>query len=473
MPTTSTEAEVAQPTADQAEADPAVVVKAAAPPARRRRGGLYRSQQRLRSLGPDRILAVYIVLLLFVPARLVFSGIGAVGTLANMFLLVAFIWYAVSWLMRDIRPARQTRLPRLALFGYAVAVLLSYVALGRRDADPLEYSAGDRALLQLLVWVPLILLTTSLTQYAQIDRLLRLYVRCCTVLGVIAFAEFILKRSLTAWIRIPGMSTSVTEDLVTRGDFVRPTATASHTLELATIMALALPFALQQAFHGHGRSWWRRWLPVAIISLAAVMTVSRTSIIGLVVVMLVLLPTWDSRRVGRALLLTIPGVAGLKVILPGLVGTVLGLFTAMFNGGDNSTQSRTATSDSVSKYLVERPWTGRGAGTFLPLLYRYTDNQYLLALLEIGVIGLLAIVGLYLVTAHCGAAGRRRFTDPARRETGQGFVAVGLVMLVVTVTFDTLSFPMVAGSVFLMMGLAGAYLGVARTEQARIGDRSQ
>ena len=95
------------------------------------------------------------------------------------------------------------------------------------------------------------------------------------------------------------------------------------------------------------------------------------------------------------------------------------------------------------------------------------------ALLEIGIVGLVAIVALYVTTIHCGGAGRRRFTDPARRETGQGFVAVGFVLLVVTATFDTLSFPIVAGSTFLMLGLSGAYLSVARREQARIGDLPQ
>jgi O-antigen ligase len=463
MPTGSTEAEAESPLLR----DPPAV-----PPARRRRGGLYFSQQRLRSLGPDKVLAVYIVLLLVVPSRLVVPGIGATGTLANMFLLVALIWYAVSWLMRDVATAPRTRLPRVALLFYCVAVLLSYVAVGRRDAAALEYSAADRALLQLLVWVPLILLTTSLTEYAQIDRLLRLFVKCCTGVAVVAMAEFLLHRSLTAWIQIPGLSANVTAELITRGDFVRPTSTAANTLELATIMVVALPFALQQAFHGGQRSVWRRWLPVCFIGLAAVMTVSRTSVVGLAITMIFLLPTWDARRVGRTFAVMIPAMGAVKVVLPGLGGTVIGLFTAMLNGGDNSTQSRTATSAGVSSYLAERPWTGRGPGTFLPLLYRYTDNQYLLALLELGVVGVVAIVTLYIVMVHCGGAGRRRFADPARRETGQGFVAVGFVMLVVTVTFDTLSFPMVAGSTFLMLGLSGAYLGVARGEQARIGDRS-
>ncbi|GIF13750.1 hypothetical protein Ate01nite_37820 [Actinoplanes teichomyceticus] len=444
------------------------------PPADSRRPGrLYRSQQRLRTLGPDTLLAVYIVLLLLVPARLVVASIGATGTVANLFLLASLMWYAVSWLMRRIAPAPHTRPPRVALLLYAVAVLLAYVAVGRRTADVSEYSAADRALLQLLIWLPLLLLATSLTEYRQIDRLLRLFVRCCAVVAVVAMLEFLLKQSLTAWIVIPGLSSNTTAELVTRGDFVRPTATASHSLELATTQVIALPFAIQQAFHGDGVKAWKRWLPVALIALSSVMTVSRTSVVGLAVVMLVLLPTWPARRVGHTFLMLIPALGATRVLVPGLVGTLIGLFSAMLDGGDNSTQSRTATSADVGEFLDGHLWFGRGPGTFLPEMYRFTDNQYLLAMLEIGVVGLIAIVGLYVTTIHCGGAGRRRSTDPARRETGQAFVAVGFVMLVVTATFDTLSFPIVAGSTFLMMGLSGAYLSVARRERARIGDLPQ
>jgi O-antigen ligase len=287
-------------------------------------------------------------------------------------------------------------------------------------------------------------------------------------------AEFVLKRSLTDWIQIPGfVSNTAAGELTTRGDFVRPAATASHPLELAAVMVVALPFALQQAFHSPGKKAWKRWLPVAVITVSSVMTVSRTSIVGLVLVAVALLPTWDFRRLSRAVLVAIPALAAFPVLLPGLGGTVIGLFTAMLNGGDNSTNSRTATSDSVNGLIAERPWFGRGPGTYLPLLYRYTDNQYLLGMLELGIVGVLAILVIYILTVHLGAAGRRRLTEPARRETGQGFVAVGFVMLVVTATFDTLSFPMVAGSVFLMLGLAGAYYGAARSgAEARIGELS-
>ncbi|MFE9691044.1 O-antigen ligase family protein [Micromonospora sp. NPDC005806] len=406
---------------------------------------------------------------MLVPSRLVFPGIGATGTVANMFVLVGLVWFLASWLMRRARPAPFTRAPRLALLGVAVAVLLSYIAAARRDAEPLEVSAADRGLIQLLVWASIVLLATSVRSYDHLDRLLRVFVRCCTVVAVVALGEFVLGTSLTAWIQIPGMSSGA-QELVTRGAFVRPTATAANTLELATVMALALPFALQQAFHGGERRVLRRWLPVVLLAMGAITTVSRTSVVGLVVVMLVLLPTWSARRIGWTFATVLPSLAVARLVMPGLVVTIIGLFTAMVNGGDNSTQSRTATSESVSAYLAGRPWTGRGYGTFLPLMYRYTDNQYLLALLEMGVVGVVSIVLVYVTMLHCGGAGRRRFLDPARRETGQAFVAVGFVMLVVTFTFDTLSFPMVAGTTFLFLGLSGAYLGIARTEELQRGD---
>ncbi|GGR51394.1 hypothetical protein GCM10010168_82800 [Actinoplanes ianthinogenes] len=444
-----------------------------APATPTRTGALYRSQQRLRTLGPDSLLATYIVLLLVLPSRLVVASIGATGTVANLFLLVSLLWFALSWLMRRVSTAPFTRPARLALLGYVVAVLLAYVAAGRRDADPTEYSAADRGLLQLLIWLPLILLTTSLTEYRQIDRLLRLFVRLSAGVALVAMLEFVFKTSLTSWIVIPGLSSNSAAELISRGDFVRPTATAANTLELATTMVIALPFAIQQAFHGEGRTLWRRWVPVGLISLAAVMTVSRTSVIGLIITLAVLLPTWDLSRIGRFFLVLVPALGAVRVLVPGLVGTLVGLFTAMLDGGDNSTQSREATSADVGEYSAGHTWFGRGPGTFLPLLYRYTDNQYLLALLEIGVVGIVAIVVIYVTMIHCGGAGRRRFTDPARRETGQAFVAVGFVLLVVTATFDTLSFPIVAGSTFLMLGLSGAYLSVARREQAHMGDLPQ
>jgi PST family polysaccharide transporter len=226
-------------------------------------------------------------------------------------------------------------------------------------------------------------------------------------------------------------------------------------------MMMLLPFAIQQAFDPARTGKIRKWLPVILIGASAPTTISRTSVIGLIIVLLLLVPTWPPQRRWPAVGVGILALGAIKVITPGLIGTLTGLFSALFNGGDSSTQARTMDYAGVFQYVAERPWSGRGLGTFIPSLYRFTDNMYLLALVEIGILGVLALLVLIITMLHCGGAGRRRFTDPSRRELGQSFVAAGAVALVSSATFDTFSFTIFGGVFFLLLGCAGAYLGLA------------
>lgn len=137
------------------------------------------------------------------------------------------------------------------------------------------------------------------------------------------------------------------------------------------------------------------------------------------------------------------------------------MFTAWFNGTDSSANARVMDYEDVFGFVAERPWAGMGFGTFLPSLYRYTDNMYLLALVEMGIIGVSALLVLFFTLLHCAGAARRRLLHPVDRELALSFVACGAVVMVCTATFDTLSFPMVSGLFFLVLGLSGAYLGIA------------
>jgi len=203
---------------------------------------------------------------------------------------------------------------------------------------------------------------------------------------------------------------------------------------------------------------------VVLIAASLPMTVSRTSVIGAAIVLIALLPTWRPKRRYPALVVIGFGLVLMKVAVPGLIGTIANLFSAWFDGTDTSTKARTMDYVSVADYLVERPWNGLGFQTFLPVLYYFTDNMYLLALLEIGVVGMIAMLGLFFTYMHCGGAGRRRFSEDYQKETGQAFVAGALVTLVASATFDTLSFPMFSGSFFLLLGCSGAYYGIAKQE---------
>jgi O-antigen ligase len=184
----------------------------------------------------------------------------------------------------------------------------------------------------------------------------------------------------------------------------------------------------------------------------------------MLLIALVMVPRWKPQRRWAALGLMTASVAGFKVIIPGLIGTITTLFATFINNSDSSTQARTVKYSAIVPYLEERPLFGRGFGTFTPDLYFFTDNQYMLTLAEMGLLGLIALFTLFITGIHQGGSIRRLARTESDRELGQAFFASALVALVISATFDSLSFPMFAGMFFLTLGAGGSYLGFIRRE---------
>lgn len=424
-----------------------------------------------RSVVP--VLTGYLLLVEIVPSGWILPAFGDVGTPANIYALLALIWYAASWLAGRVRPATGTGAPRLALWAFSAAVLLAYVSLADpvRQAAGLETQAADRGLIGLAAWTGVVAIASAgIRDYAELQQVLRRAVLYGSGIGALGIIEFFTSKNLLATVHVPGLrANSTVSTLMTRGAFIRPSANTSEPLELAAVLALLLPFAIQQAFEPGRTGLVRRWLPVALIGAAMPLTVSRTSIIGLAIVLVVLLPTWRPQRRRPALVVLVIGAGLLKVAVPGLLSTTVGLFSSFLGNSDDSTQARTADYAGVAQYIGQRPWFGRGYGTFIPSLYRYTDNMYLLSMVEIGAVGVLALLLLFLTGWRCGRLGRRLSADPSRRELGQCFAASMGAALVLSATFDSLGFSMFAGLFFLLLGLSGAYLGIARREKAAAG----
>lgn len=427
-------------------------------------------RRRRHGLDAVAVLSVYVGLLELIPSTWTVPALGAAGTPANIYALLVLLWYLASWLTGKLLPAPGTRAVRLAFCFFAVCILLSYASLAQGSRAPiaLETSAADRGLIGLLAWTGVIVVASaSITDLDRLKLLLRRMVVFGSWIAALDIAEFESRKDLLANVHVPGLKSSADiSGLIVRGTFTRPSSTAAHPLELAGVLAMLLPFAIQQALDPAWRdkSFVRRWLPVALIGGALPMTVSRTSIIGLIVVLAVLLPTWKPSRRWPALGFVALGVGAMKIAVPGLVSTTLNLFSAFLGGGDNSTQARTGDYAGVAQYVAERPLFGRGFRTFIPSLYRYTDNQYLLAAVEIGIVGALSIVVLYWTGIRCARMARRLWKNEANRELGQSFVAAISVALVVSATFDSLGFPMFAGLIILLLGCAGAFLGISRRE---------
>ncbi|MGW4439759.1 O-antigen ligase family protein [Streptomyces sp. NPDC004596] len=423
-----------------------------------------------RRVDATAILTVYLVLALFIPSNLALPALGGVGTPANVFALLGLLWYLATWLGGRVLPARGTRLARVAMCVLGLAVLAAYISDAARESSHAEVLGADRGLIGFLVWVSLVVLTSAgIQERGRLDVLMRRVVVLGSVVAAIGFYDFFSGTNIADSIHIPGLQTSVAQvSVMDRGAFTRPRATTAQPLEFGGMLAILLPFAIQQAFDPVRRHlhWIRRWGPVLLIAGALPLTVSRTSIIGLLLVALVMVPRWKPARRWAAIGVMTASVAVFKVLVPGLIGTITGLFASFLSNSDSSTQARTVKYSAIVPYLEEHPLFGRGFGTFTPDRYFFTDNQYMLTLAEMGALGLVAMLVLFVAGIHQGGAVRRLARNEADRELGQAFFASSLVALVVSATFDSLSFPMFAGLFFLLLGAGGSLLGFVRGEPA-------
>ncbi|WP_374776476.1 O-antigen ligase family protein [Streptomyces sp. NBC_01310] len=419
-----------------------------------------------RQLDATALLSCYLALAFFIPSNLTLPGMGGVGTPANVFALLCLFWYLAAWLTGRLRPAAGTRLPRVVMCLLAFSVLASYLANATRGSSHKEVLAADRGLIGLLVWVSLVVLVSAgIQDRDRLDVLLRRAVVMGAVVAAIGYYDFFTATNIADEISIPGLQSSVAQiTTLDRGSFTRPRSTTAQPLEFGGMLAILLPFAVQQAFDPVRRhlSVLRRWGPVVLMGGALPLTVSRTSIIGALIVVLVMVLRWKPERRWAAIGLLLGSVACFKVIVPGLIGTITTLFGSFLTNSDSSTQARTVKYSAIVPYLGERPLFGRGFGTFLPELFFFTDNQYMLTLAEMGLVGLLALLVLLFTGIHQGGAIRRLARTESDRELGQAFFASALVSLVISATFDALSFPMFAGMFFLTIAAGGSYLGFIR-----------
>ena len=418
------------------------------------------------------LLTAYLMLLFFIPSTLVFGPLGGAGTPAVVISLCILLWYTASWIGGRAIPSGGGRPVRIGMFIFTIASLASFVAAMTRDISGSEVLSADRQLIILASWAGLVVvMSQSIVSYDRLNALLRRAVVAGSLVGLIGIFQHYSGIDVTKIIQVPGLVPRVDiTTLLNRNGLNRPSSTATQPIEFGVVMAMLLPLSLQQAFatvpDGQKSSRFRRWCPVVLIALAIPISVSRSGIVGLAVGILFLLPTWNLQRRLAVLGAGLFGLFGLKGAAPGLIHTLLTYFGGLFGNSSSyiGVQSRTSDYSYVFHYLAQRPLFGMGFGTFIPEIYIFTDNTYLLGLAEFGFVGVIALLVFYFTGMHCAAAGRRRTRDEGRRETGQGLVAAIAVGIVASATFDALKFPMFTGLFFLLMGAAGAYYGIMTQE---------
>lgn len=415
-------------------------------------------------------LLLFVVLLLLIPSRLVVGPLGGAGNPATLLGVALLAWWFLARTLPGSGVARGLQPVRVGVACYATAACVSYVLAFHRFLLPSEARAADRALLALAAFAGVACLAADgLHTRAQIERVVRWFVRIGTVVGTVGIVQFFTGLDVRPWYRIPGLTINTTlQGVGERSDFRRVLATGTHPIEFGVLMALVLPLAVHVALHPErpGPAW-RRWYPVVVTGCAIPMSLSRSAILGTAAAGVVLLSAWTVRRRVNALVAVAMFTVLMRLMIPGLVGTLRGMFVNLTS--DPSYQARVERYPVAFRLAHERPWFGRGFGTLLPENWPGIvplDNQWLATAIEAGVVGLVALILMMLVgfwTAR-GAARRIRGHDPAFGHLLNATAAALLAAFVAYPTFDALAYPMVTGSVALLLGVAGAAWRLSRVE---------
>lgn len=402
------------------------------------------------------LLTVYVVLLFGIPTRFVVAPLGSAGAPSLIFGLgCAFAWL-LAQLWRTTSEPGARRPIRFALTCFLACVGVSYAVAMTRPIEADEISQADVALLTSLSMAGVFLVAhDGLVHLRDIDAILRRFTFVGGLMAMLGLAQYVTRRLLVDRLSIPGLRDMGSTEVAFRNGLVRISSTATSPIEFGALLTVLLPLAVHLAISRREVGRIRRWFPVVTIFSALALSGSRSAYVGFVVLFVVLLLGWPNKRRWTVGPLAVIGVAVLCLAVPPLFRSVRSMFVTAKD--DPSIASRTDSYALAIQFFSRWPWFGRGMGTFLPK-YRIFDNEYLGLLVSVGVVGTLAFVGVLVTAIVTLLRHRRLWADEGSRDLALSLVAGIAAGSLSLAFFDGFGFPMTMGTLFLTLGLAGAYL---------------
>jgi O-antigen ligase len=416
--------------------------------------------------GTDRpvplLLRVFAFSVFFFPASMVIGPLGAVGTVPMILggLLLA-LWFASAVFgIHDPFTARHPA--RLAVGVLLLATFASYVALysGWTGTSTVAGRASaDRWLILLLVSTGIIMVvaeTVRTLEHALV--LVRAVLAGAYFCSLVALVQFQFGIDPVQWLQqaMPGFTYNGGDTTFQqRGSLVRVAGTTFSPIELAVLCSMLLPLSVwRNIYDTRGRPW-LQWSGTALLVFALALTVSRTALLGVLVGMLAFLPFLPAAGRRWAIVAAPVCVAGIFLVVPGLVRTFAEALTA--GEKDPSISTRTNNWPRVVGFVEDRPWLGAGPGNYLPDNALFIlDNQYLNAVVTMGLVGLAAMICYLVIPGFAALTAARTSHTGALRTLAGAVAAGGLVAAACSLTFDSLSFPVFALIYPIFVGLSGA-----------------
>jgi O-antigen ligase len=410
------------------------------------------------------LVSLFVALQLVIPARLVISKLPLSISPASVVALVIGLCWLCAQFTTTLGVAKGRNPVRTMLFLYMCSVLATYglATFGYLPLD--ELNQADHALVLTLALVGLALgVCDGVRGPARLDLVLKTVATMGAVIAVIGILQFLFALDLTQYMKLPGLRyTSEDAFVIERSAMRRVGATTGHPIEFGVVCAMLLPLAVHLATKARGRAQasLRWWLCAGLIATGLMFSISRSAIVGAVGAGVVLLLGWPARRRVQAVLAVLGFLALMKVMVPGLLGTFYDFFANI--GNDDSIRYRTHDYATASTEIARHLWLGRGLGTWYAPKHQIFDNQYLLSLVEVGVLGMVAFIGIFLAGIYAALRARFMSSDPTQRDLGLTLSAMLVVPVVTCATFDFASFATATALAFLTAGASGALLRTAK-----------
>lgn len=386
--------------------------------------------------------------------------------------LVLTVW--VASLLVD-PTVRLRRTPLDAPVALIVAATLGSIAMNHGRVAPLA-SLVFKSLMVFVSFIVLYYFVSSVVKTAAgVYLITQVFVCGVAVVAFFAIVEqrtgfnvFDHVRTVLPFLQLEGGG------LAYRYGLIRATGSADHPIALGVLFAMAFPLGLAFAM-SRSRVW---WIPTSLILIGVLASGSRTPFLALLTAGVALL--WLRPRDVRSLLpLAIPMVIVIKIVAPGSIATLKNSFlpTSGQEGVLASQHELAADPTLISgranfkprlREGLRRPLLGQGLGTRqtgfnnprrnAPIL----DNQWLGTFLDIGLIGIVGWVWLFVRVV-------RRLAPIARtRGSPDGFLAAGFVasiagFAVAMFTYDSLAFIQEAVILWVLLALAATLISVHQT----------
>ncbi|HWF52287.1 MAG TPA: O-antigen ligase family protein [Solirubrobacteraceae bacterium] len=405
-----------------------------------------------------RIVQVYAVVMLVIPSDIGISAIGGASFPAGLVGIFAFAAWAIATLF-GLHDPRSHRNPiRAVLLFLWAASLISYLLIDRGALGAHQLKGADRYLMELTMMTGVAFLAAEcLTSLDDVRRVLRAVCWGGAFCGAVAALQFWIKLDISPVLRkLPGFSVITDSSGIGGRDAVsRVVGTATHPIELGIVSAMILPLAIWLAIYDGDRSQFKRWAPVALIAVSAVVSVSRSAIVCVALAMAVFVVAMPARQRVVAISTLPMALAGVFVSAHGLIRALLHLLGV--GNADPSIAHRVNTYTYVEQVVSQAPWFGHGVGTYIAdSNIHILDNEYLKTLIESGIVGAVALLALFLVPMFASLLARHNSRDPALRLLCAATAGAALAAGVGSAMFDSFSFNMFFATLALVLGLTGA-----------------